>query len=394
MSTTDRAAAGGPSAGGSARTLGVDEALTFAQNQVRRLVTTAPGRIATYTRDGHWVFDADPWAPSWTGGFFTGMMWIFAERTGEPWWYEQAEKYSLLLESRKSDTGTHDVGFVFEPSWGRWYDHDESPHAREVLIEAGRTMARRFQTPGGYLCTWVDPGSTFIDVMMNVGVIFRAAQYSGDEALRDVALTHCRTSRRYLVRGDGSTIHEGWFDVETGEFLRAATHQGWRSDSTWARGQAWAIYGFTTAYRYTNEKDMLDAACRTADYYLRHTPEDGVPPNDWADPSPDTPREASAAAIAAAGLQHLANALGSDPAAARYRAYAMRILETLRSTAYIAADTSGWQGILRHATYHYRNGLAIDESVMWGEYYFVEALDLAARAAPVDGLRRTTPPVG
>ena len=378
MSTTDHAGSGGSSVNDTGRTLGIDESLVFAQKQVRRLIERAPAQIATYTRDGRWVFE-DRWAPSWTGGFFTGMMWIFAERTGDPWWREQAERYCLLIEPRKSDTGTHDMGFMFEPSWGRWYDLDQSPHAREVLIEAGRTMAKRLQTPGGYLHTWVDAGSTFIDVMMNVGVIFRAAKYSGDESLYETALTHCLTSRRYLVRGDGSTIHEGWFDVETGEFLRAATHQGWRSDSTWARGQAWAIYGFTTAYEHTRDRSMLDVACRTADYYINHTPEHGVPPNDWADPSPDTPSEASAAAIAAAGMQHLADSLGSDPSAARYRSYAMRILRTLRSSEYIAADTEGWEGILRHATYHYRNGLAIDESVMWGDYYFVEALDLASR---------------
>jgi unsaturated chondroitin disaccharide hydrolase len=363
-----------------ARTVDIGEALDFAQKQVRRLIDDAPDRVATYTRDGRWVFEADPWAPSWTGGFFTGMMWVFADLTGDRWWAEQAEKYSVLLEGRKSDPTTHDVGFVFEPSWGRWYDRDGSARARDVLIEAGRTMARRLQRPGGYLCTWVDPGSTFIDVMMNVGIIFRAAEYSGDDALRDVALTHCRTSRRYLVRGDGSTVHEGWFDVETGEFLRGATHQGWRSDSTWARGQTWAIYGFTTAYRHTGDSDMLDTARRVADYYMRYTPEHGVPPNDWMDPSPETPYEASAAAIAAAGLQHLADALGAHPDAPRYRRYALRILQTLRSTEFIAVDVDGWQGILRHATYHLRNGLAIDESVMWGEYYFVEALALAARS--------------
>lgn len=382
MSLPEKSAEGSAVVDGSAvsrhgRTLDIDEALSFAQSQVRRLVTDVPDRVATFTRKGRWVFEADPWAPSWTGGFFAGMMWAFADVTGDSWWVEQADRYTRSLEARKKDTSTHDVGFVFEPSWGRLYDRDQNAYAREVLTEAGRTMAGRMQKAGGYLCTWVDPGSTFIDIMMNVGIIFRAAEYSGDEALRDLALTHCRTSRRYLVRGDGSTVHEGWFDVATGEFLRAATHQGWRSDSTWARGQCWAIYGFTTAYEHTGDADMLDTARRTADFYIRHTPEDGVPPNDWSDPSPDSPREASAAAIAAAGMQHLANALGSDPAAERYRAYALHILQTLRSTRFIAADTEGWQGILRHATYHYRNGLAIDESVMWGEYYFVEALELA-----------------
>jgi unsaturated chondroitin disaccharide hydrolase len=178
-------------------------------------------------------------------------------------------------------------------------------------------------------------------------------------------------------------VHEGWFDTQSGEFLRAATHQGWRSDSTWARGQAWAIYGFTTAYLHTGDLDMLDTARRAADYYIRHTPADGVPPNDWLDPEPECPREASAAAIAAAGMQTLARALAERAdrdGGERYRAYALRILATLCSTEFIAVDTVGWEGILRHATYHHRNGIAVDESVMWGEYYFVEALQLATAA--------------
>ena len=359
------------------RTLTLEEALSFAAGQLRALITSTPGRMPTYTKGGRWVFDDDPWAPNWTGGFLTGMLWIFAERTRDPFWRKQAEAYSRRLEGRKSDTGTHDIGFILEPSWGRWFDQTGNEHARDVLVEGGRTMAGRLQPAGGYLSTWVDPGSTFIDVMMNVGIIFRAAEYSDDPALAEVALRHARTSRRHLMRGDGSTLHEAWFDVRTGEFLRAATHQGYRADSSWARGQSWAIYGFTTAYRHTGDADLLDAARRAADYYIRHTPDGGVPPNDWLDPAPGERWEASAAAIAAAGMLHLAAALG--PAGGVYRSYAGTILTTLRSTEFIAADTPGWQGVLRHATYHHGNGLGVDESVMWGDHYLVEALHLAAQ---------------
>lgn len=362
----------------SERTLTFNEAFDFARRQVHRLVTDTPGAMPTYTEQGAWVLQDDPWAPTWSGGFLTGMLWILADRGRDRrWWRAQAERYSELLEPRKSDTTTHDLGFVLEPSWGRWYDLDPTPRARDVLIEGGRTMAGRLEAAGGYLSTWVDPGSTFIDVMMNVGIIFRAADLSGDPALREVALTHCRTTLRYLMRGDGSTIHEGWFDTTTGEFLRAATHQGWRGDSTWSRGQAWAIYGYTTAYRHTGRRDMLDAACRAADYYIAHTPGHGVPPNDWNDPAPTHPYESSAAGIAAAGMLRLA-ATGAREHD-RYHSYGLAILRTLRSTRFIAADTDSWQGVIRHGMYHHRNGLGVDESVMWGDYYFLEALDLASR---------------
>jgi unsaturated chondroitin disaccharide hydrolase len=369
------------------RTLSIDEALDFGQRQIERLILDNPGKFPTYTDHGEWVFAEDPWAPTWSGGFLAGSVWMFAERTGSDWWRTQAEQYSLALEPRKHDSGTHDIGFVFDPSWGRWHESDGSSRARDVLVEAGRTMARRYQERGRYLATWVDPGSTFIDVMMNVGVIFRAAQLTQDEALHGIALDHCRTTMRYLMRGDGSTVHEGWFDTATGEFVRAATHQGWRSDSSWARGQAWAIYGFTAAHRYTGRGELLDAARRAADYYIAHTPPDGIPPNDWLDPAPRHRWEASAAAIAAAGMLHLAAEM-TDPADVQhYRAYGLRVLETLRSTEFTAADVSGWQGILRHAVYHYGNELGVDESVMFGDYYFLEALQLASDLQPLEGSR-------
>jgi unsaturated chondroitin disaccharide hydrolase len=335
------------------------------------------------------VFEKDPWAPTWSGGFLAGMMWLFADYSGDPWWQRQAETYCRLLEPYKHDSTTHDLGFILDPSWGRWYDRTHSDHARDVLIAGGRTMAGRLQTAGGYLNSWVDPASTFIDIMMNVGVILRAADYSGDDKLREAALRHCRTSRRYLVRGDGSTAHEGWFDTDTGEFLRTDTHQGWRSDSSWARGQSWAIYGFTTAYRFTGAADLLDTARRTADYYIQQTPGHGVPPNDWTEPTPTLHREASAAAITAAGMLQLATVLGQDSAASRYRTYALKVLATLRSTEYIAADTDGWQAILRHGTYHPAHHLGIDESVMFGDYYLVEALATQAASTADAGTSHT-----
>lgn len=367
----------------SSRVVSIEEAFEVAAHKARAVVESKPGQWVTYTDQGKWVTAEDPWAPTWSGGFFTGILWILAERTNDPWWREQAEHYSNLLEPRKLDRSTHDIGFIFDHSWGRWHDLAPSERTRDVLVQAGRTMAARMQPGGGYLSTWVDPGSTFIDVMMNVGIILRAADLSGDEGLREVAHTHACTSLRHLVRGDGSTVHEGWFDTTTGEFLRAATHQGSRPDTTWARGQTWAIYGFTTAYLGTKDPDLLDAARRTADYYIRRTPEDGIPPNDWYDDNPEQTRESSAAAIAAAGMLRLATALADQPLAAeKYRTYARGIMATLCTAEYVSADLPEWEGILRHATYHYRNQLGVNESVMWGDYFFVEALDLLDRLEP------------
>lgn len=354
------------------RQLDIDQALATAQEKVWGLISAHPGEVPIYTQAGRWHFNQDSWAPLWSGGFLAGMIWIFAERTGDAAWREQAEKYSRILEPRKLDTGTHDLGFIFVPSWGRWHAIDPTEETREVLIQAGRTLAKRFNTRGRYLSTWVNPGSTFIDIMPNIEIIYLAASLSGDTTLSDIANAHAQTTRRYLVRGDASTVHEGWFDPETGEFLRSATHQGYRSDSSWVRGQAWAMHGFGSAYRWTHEINFLDTARRCADLYISQVGDSFVGTNDWDDPAPEFPYEASAASIAASAMLQLAK-LDADNSK-RYTDYARNILARLSDSEFFGVSGDGWEGIIRHAIYHRRQNIGVDESIMWGDYYFVEAL--------------------
>src|SRR5690606_16761088 len=190
-----------------------------------------------------------------------------------------------------------------------------------------QTLALRFNEKGCYLRSFVAPDSLFIDIMMNVGIIFYAAQQTGDQKLYRVALDHCLTSRRYLVRGDGSTSHEGIFDLETGEFLRQSTHQGWRDDSSWARGLAWSLYGFGTAYSFTGDPRFLQTAQANANFYMERTPDHGVPPNDWEEQNPQNPYESSAAAITASGLFNLSRLTGDPALAHLYQTYALQIVD-------------------------------------------------------------------
>jgi unsaturated chondroitin disaccharide hydrolase len=178
-----------------------------------------------------------------------------------------------------------------------------------------------------------------------------------------------------LVRGDGSTAHEGIFDLNTGEFVRQLTHQGWRNDSSWARGQAWALYGFTTAYEFTGDDRFLRTALQCADFFIDRTPPHGIPPNDWEQPAPQQIYESSAAAIAARGLFALSAVVTEAEIAKAYRARALRILDTLLGPEFLADQTPGWEGILKHGIYHERKQLGVDESVMWGEYFFLSAID-------------------
>ncbi|MEA3345141.1 MAG: glycoside hydrolase family 88 protein [Chloroflexota bacterium] len=345
----------------------------FAAKQLRHLVETYPDFFPIYTAGGKWKHGGEAWT-NWCEGFLGGQLWLIYEHTRDPWWREKAEHYSRLIEQRKTDREVHDLGFLFWPTWKRWYDLTGNPALNEVMIEAGRTLALRFQEKGGYLCSFVGEGSLFIDIMMNVGLIFYAAQQTQDEDLWRIANQHCLTTRRTLVRGDGSTAHEGIFDTGTGEFLGQSTHQGWRGDSTWARGQAWALYGFGTAYSFTQDARFLKTAEACADYYIRRTPQHGIPPNDWDEPDPALSYESSAAAIAASGMWNLAKLTGDPARAYLYREYALGTLATLTTPEFLAIETPGWEGILKHGIYHQEKGLGVDESVMWGDYFFLEAL--------------------
>ena len=256
-----------------------------------------------------------------------------------------------------------------------------APHAdpaqREVLIEAGQNPRPAVSRKRANISARSSAdNSLFIDTMMNVGIIFYAARETGDRRLRDIAIRHSLTTRRVLVRGDGSTAQEGIFDTDTGEFLRQTTHQGYRGDSCWSRGLAWALYGFTTCYEYSRDPHFLETAQACADFYITHSPSDGVPPWDFNAPAENrTLLDTSSAAICAAGLLRLCRLVpdsteGSPVLVDRSAHLACRCAKNI----WRKSDPK-WEGILRGGVYHVHKGLGVDESVMWGEYFFCEALE-------------------
>ncbi len=345
----------------------------FAARQLRSLVTSSPGFFPMYTTHGHWHHQGEAWT-NWCEGFLGGQLWLLYQYSGDPWWRSQAIAYTQRIEPRKMDRSVHDLGFLFIPTWKKWYDLESDPQVDQVVITAGQTLAKRFNEKGKYLRSFVAEDSLFIDIMMNVGIIYYAAEKTGDESLWQIANQHCLTTRRFLVRGDGSTAHEGIFDLETGGFLHQSTQQGWRSDSCWARGQAWALYGFATAFAYTQDPLFLHTAQACANFYIQHTPTHGIPPNDWDEPEPQQPYESSAAAIAASGLLDLAKLTDVPQLASQYQQSALSILETLTSPEFLAVNKPAWEGILKHGIYHQQKHLGVDESVMWGDFFFLEAL--------------------
>lgn len=349
----------------------------FAGQQLKHLVESSPDQFPIYTENGRWKIGGESWT-NWCEGFLGGQLWIMHQVTGDTYWREKAEHYSRLIEPRKTDRNVHDLGFLFWSTWKRWYDLTGDPIIQRTVIQAGQTLALRYQENGQYLSSFLGSTSLFIDIMMNVGTIFYAAKQTSDAALYEKALRHCLTTRKYLVRGDGSTAHEGIFDPNTGQFLRQSTQQGWRSDSSWARGTAWAIYGYSTVYEMTGDTRFLQTAELCADFYIQHTPSHGVPPNDWNEPGTGLLYESSAAAVTASGMLTLSRQCGDWARVRLYRSYALRILETLCSHDFLADETANWEGILKHGIYHRGKGLGVDESVMWGDYFFLEALSKIA----------------
>ncbi len=353
-------------------------ALEFAERQVAATLERTPDYFPIYTTGGRWHHGGELWT-DWTGGFLAGMLWQFFRRSGNRQWRERAEHYSQLLEHRQHDRNVHDLGFIFLNTYRPWYELTGHEHLHQVLIQAGRTLAMRFRESGLYLASFIGPQSLFIDIMMNVPIIFYAANETGDAELLRVATAHCATTRALLVRPDGSTAHEGEFDTETGAFLGQGTHQGLRGDSAWARGLAWSMYGYSQVYGLTGDKQWLDVAERNADYWLTHLPKDRVPywdfDADLSQPLPWGPqKDSSAGAIAASALLDLERQTADVDRALNYRQSALAMLDVLVTPEYLATETPGWEGILKHGVYHTKKNLGVDESVMWGEYFFVEAL--------------------
>ncbi|MDR3709602.1 MAG: glycoside hydrolase family 88 protein [Capsulimonadaceae bacterium] len=361
----------------------LQHAFDFAQQQVEDLLARYPADYyPMYTVGGKFGLDRKRWT-HWCDGFYPGMMFLFAEATQSSQWLDRAVQYATPLEERQYDRAVHDLGFLFLSTYQRWLDlGGPADRINAVLDQAGRTMAMRFMPRGQYLRSFVEPASLFIDIMMNVGTVFRAGLRLEDERLLAIAHRHCMTTRRTLVRADGSTAHEALFDLATGECLRQSTHQGYRGDSCWSRGLSWSLYGFSRSFTQTRRIEYLQTAELNAAFYLASTPPDGVTPWDYdapeSGPLARTQVDTSASAINAAGLLDLAD-VTPDPVRARaYREYAIGSLVSLTDR-YLGDKTPGFEGILNGGVYHIHKDLGIHEAVLFGEYFFVEALSKALK---------------
>lgn len=360
-------------------------------NLIALEASTPAGVYPLYTLpDGTWEYSIPR---RWVAGFLPGMLWYQYERTHDPAWVALARTRQAPLAPYATDTGTHDLGFMLQCSYGNDFRLTDSAVARQTLLTAARSLATRYDRVVGMVRTLNTPEDFWVynDTMVNIELLYWGARNGGDPAWKAMATSHALRAMKDFTRADGGTYHYVAYDEATGAVLDKGQAQGYADESTWSRGQAWTIYGLAVAFRETDDASFLDGVHAVTDYWAANTPEDLVPYWDFDAPGiPDEPRDSSAAAAAAVAFQELAM-LDPDPGRrAQYAALASDTLESLSSPAYLDADESTQTATLLHGTYFAARGLA-DHGTSWGDYYFASALTrAAARVTRIAGPDRYT----
>ena len=358
----------------------VAHALSFAGQRLAATDAALPAAVYPHltTPAGAWVTtDASYWA----SGFLPGAEWLMYEATGEARWLQMARAREAAIAGQATVAESSAIGFMIGSTFGNDFRLTGDARARQVMVDAATWMGKSYNPLVGAARSWHNPAGApasdfyvIVDALMNLEQLRFGASHGGDPNLAAMAMRQAQTTRTVHLRPNGSTFHIAVFDSTTGALKRMTFGPQYSVNSTWSRGEAWAIYGFTQAWEGSGDANLLEAAQRAADYWTSHVPADGVPYWDFDAPNiPNEPRDSSAAAIAAAGLLRLA-ALPAVPAsrAAAYRASAEQTLRTLTSSAYLSEGTAN-AAILQHGTSYKANGF-IDRGLIYGDYYFIEAM--------------------
>ncbi|QZE14638.1 glycoside hydrolase family 88 protein [Halosquirtibacter laminarini] len=322
----------------------------------------------------------------WTSGFFPGSLWYLYELTGDKVWENRAMKVNKTIEAVQYNKDHHDVGFMIYCSFGNGYRLTDNPEYKSIIINAAKSLSTRFRPKVGCIQSWdVNRGwqakrgwqcPVIIDNMMNLELMFEASKISGDNTFRDIAIKHANTTLDHHFRPDYSSYHVVDYDSITGQVRSRVTAQGFADESAWARGQAWALYGYTVCYRETKDPRYLDQANAVANFVLSHPrlPKDLIPYWDFdCTDIPNTYRDASAAAVIASGLYELSTYNKGD-AQVKLRAAADKMVESLSSDKYRAKLGENNNFLLMHSVGSIPHGAEIDVPLNYADYYFLEAL--------------------
>ena len=365
-----------------------DEIMAFASDQLKLLINETDaaiernptGRRGPHVNSRGLREDTLFIIPSrdWTSGFMPGILWYMHEYTGDDYWLEEARRHTALIEREKTNATTHDMGFKIYCSFGNGYRLTAEPHYHDVIIEASNTLITRYNPTVKAIRSWDHNTDKWdypviIDNMMNLEMLFRATELTGDPVYYDIAVQHARTTLAEHFRDDNSSYHVIGFNPETGEVMQRHTHQGYAHESAWARGQAWGLYGYVMSYRFTQLPEFLEQAEKIAEFMLNHPrlPEDLVPYWDFDAPDiPDAARDASAASITVSALYELSTMVPER--SGYYKQMADNMLASLYHN-FRSPDGGNLGFLLGHSTGHHPHGYEIDVPLIYADYYFIEA---------------------
>lgn len=321
----------------------------------------------------------------WRSGFFVGTLWEAVEMSGDSLLQAKAVDYTKAIEEAKKITWHHDVGFIINCSFGNAYEVTNDSYYKDVVVEAAKSLSTRFRPEAGIIQSWNVKGGwqskrgwecpVIIDNMMNLEMLFKATEYSGDSIYYNIANKHAEITLKNHFREDASCYHVVDYSIEDGHVRSKCTAQGYADSSAWSRGQAWAIYGYTVCYRYTYDTKYLEQALKTADFMMNHPamPKDHIPYWDMDAPKiPNEPRDVSSASCMASALYELG--AYSDDRCDELRKYADSIMESLATPEYrpVVGENNGF--LLKHSVGSIPHGSEIDVPLSYADYYYVEAL--------------------
>lgn len=350
----------------------LEKAERYALSQLRKSPNEVPlGQFPIRTKGvGAWELTSPS---AWTSGFYPGCLWLAYQLSNDSFWIDYAEKYTAILKSQQYSTDHHDIGFMMFNSFGNGYKFNKNSEYKNIILQSAKSLATRYNKNVGCIQSWNGEYQVIIDNMMNLEILFWASKNGGNTDLYDIAVNHANKTIENHLREDGSSFHVVVYDSITGKVKEKRTAQGYSAESTWARGQAWGIYGFTMCFRETQDSTYLNTAVKMADYFIDHLPPDNIPFWDFNIPA-DHPRkykDASAAAIALAGLLELHKYVKNR---SKYDNAIENMLHSLISN-YLTAGTES-SGILLHCAYNVNsnNPYDWDAATIWGDYYFLETI--------------------
>lgn len=318
-------------------------------------------------------------AEEWCSGFWPGILWYAYEASGDSKLKAEAEKFTSSLEFlSRQPAYDHDLGFLMYCSYGNGFRLTHDTSYKKVIVDSADSLSTLFNPKVGTILSWPRmveqmgwPHNTIMDNMINLEMLFWASKNGGGKNLYDMAVSHAEKTMKYNFREDGTSYHVAVYDTLTGDFIKGVTHQGYSDSSMWARGQAWGIYGFTMCYRETHKREFLDFAQKITDVYLSRLPEDYVPYWDFDAPDGNQYRDASAAAVVASAMLELSQYVPEKKSHEYVRA-AVNMLKSLSSDKYQSRGDNC--AFLVHCVGHHPAGSEIDASIVYADYYYIEAL--------------------